>query len=129
MTKYPCIDEIGLTPYPSYTISGSHMKEPQVGGYQVCADDLEALLARGVRMNGSLEPEYKTWLMESNGRATTPTHSALLIDIKPIQRDTAEGLLREIVEKCTGWNFDKLLFKDADEKLQFVERARRLLDK
>lgn len=101
----------------------------------VFASDLERELSKAVRVYG-----HDTWDFENGGvpkkagmrfwdtnsdvivleRPIECTHSALLIGIEPIQKDTAEGLLREMVEKA-----DKYDRRELGE--DWFQRARKLL--
>jgi len=48
-----------------------------------------------------------------------PTHSALLINIEPIRKDSAESLLKEILDHHVQMK---------DQPLNWVDRARKLLE-
>lgn len=84
MSKFPLIENLGL-------------KLVQAGcGYQhdcVNAHDVEKLLSEGVEVFTATE---KAWMTDH----PEPEKSGLLINIQPIApKDTAESLLREMVEK------------------------------
>lgn len=92
---------------------------------QNLADYCNKILAeRGVRVSGDLQkPEASLpvcwWTIENPSGADT--HTALLIDIRPIVRDTPEALLREIIRK---WDDPGCIAMNV-----IVERARALLAK
>lgn len=56
------------------------------------------LRERGLRVSGKIESEYKSHLFGSGQFATDPsdTHSALLINVQPIARDTPEKLIADL---------------------------------
>ena len=59
------------------------------------AADVERLLKQGVRVYGRMQAPSDLWTMQ---QLPADTSTALLIGIRPTVRDTAEGLLREIVK-------------------------------
>ena len=96
----------------------------------VLADDLEALLAKGVRVTGDDNDGLGWAFFHRDPKISHPrqinaghTHTALLIGITPIEQDTAEGLLREYR--------DAMLHDDEERGLEYWaklhERAKRLL--
>jgi hypothetical protein len=79
------------------------------------------LAERGVRVYGR-GGEHKSFVTYPKEMLHwEPEFTATLIDIQPIPRDTAEGLLRELTELMDKYNS---AFKDCD----IAERARRLLE-
>ncbi len=58
----------------------------------------------------------------SEGGAMAKTHTALLIDVRPIERDTAESLWRELIKQTEKSNFAGATTE------RFIERAKRLLE-
>jgi len=82
------------------------------------APDLERELEKAVRVYG-IKPADQIWYFDQQG-GPSDTHTALLIGIEPIVRDTAEDLLKEIVA-CDGDGSTRL------SKQQY-ERARKLLE-
>lgn len=116
MTKYPLCEELGLTIETRY----------------ILAADLERILSQApvvdmveaCQMGG--KSFYRTITMADKDDAAT--HTARLIGIKPIVKDTAESLLKEILEQLDlrlkeyGGGFYKFEASDA------LERARKLLE-
>lgn len=105
------------------------------------ATDLESLLERGVRVYSSENLAHEgaistvIYHREDTARENYATHTALLVNVQPIVRDTAEGLLREM-EKI----FATSIWRQGDKKLNreiginnqakawdLLERARALL--
>lgn len=109
------MDEFKLTRALGFEIYGS------LGSKFVNASDLEALLAKGVRVYGAEYGDAKRlggWDCYENGR----THTALLIGIEPIRKESAEDVLRDLCEYIEG-NPNAIPFD------RIKERARRVLEK
>lgn len=91
----------------------------------VDANDLEALLEKGVRVYGRKSPTPNNWQFadfQNHCADYRDTHSGLLIGIQPIVKpDTAEGLLREFIATAHIHAFDD------SEWGRIAERARKLL--
>lgn len=108
MTKYPLCEELGLTIETRY----------------ILAADLERILSQApvvdmveaCQMGG--KSFYRTITMADKDDAAT--HTARLIGIKLIEKDTAESLLREIVyglsENQSKW------------ATKLIDRAKKLLE-
>jgi hypothetical protein len=113
---YPLIKELGL----DLDVFANYQN---CENWYVRAADLERVLSQGVYM--SMPPRKDTdglWAAHETVIGETligHTHTGLLIGVKPIQRDTAEGLLRELVNESTS-----IGQKGSD----LLERARKLLE-
>jgi hypothetical protein len=86
----------------------------------VRAADVEALLEKGVRVYGTPDIPAVAWGAKPH---MLDTHTALLINVRPIVKDTAEGLLRELV----ALDDKPLATISADCYSKIIERAKRLL--
>lgn len=82
---YPLIKELGLE-----VISRGI-------DHVVMVQDLERLLSQGVRVHGcdTANDENLWTTTNSNGE----THTGLLIGVKPLEKDSADGLLRETINE------------------------------
>lgn len=78
------------------------------------------LAERGVRVYGSFDNAYNEAIGAWGDKASDDTHQALLIAVEPLRKDSAEGLLREIVNM---WKQDVLHRDDLEA------RARALLER
>lgn len=120
--RHAMLKELGLKPIlGSLTSFTSGNLSP---GYWLDADDLLALLEKAPRVYGSVR-DTDGWicaLRESEMDAFGATRSGIVIGIKPLVRDTAESLLREIVA-----DHDKLRAVDPRPEWPLVTRARALL--
>ena len=85
----------------------------------VRASDLEALLAKGVRVYGEINAANQHAWTDTNV-IPGATSTALLIDIQPIKRETAEDVLRDWLRFAEASPFAK------DDSM--LERARRVLE-
>ncbi len=94
--------------------------------------ELESLLAKGVRVElckrENAIPEYQVSLSFH----TNKTHTGLLIGITPIQKDTAESLLREFERVfAKSWVAGKrstIVINDNAKAWDLCERAKKLLE-
>lgn len=109
MTKFPLCEELGLTIETRY----------------ILAADLERLLSQAPVVWGQKNKygvmewgKYNDEQMEIEGPSPFDTHTARLIGIKSIEKDTYESLLREIVRES---------FPLGETGNKLLERARRLL--
>jgi hypothetical protein len=82
----------------------------------VCANDLERALEKGVRVNAKLYDNgvFGEWYDRPQD---DDTHTGIVVGITPIERDTAESLLREIIK---AWRPD-------GEVGPLIERAKKVL--
>ncbi len=135
MSDFPLCKELGLEVIPNVTSQWG-----QGGSFQfnaIRAVEVEALLEKGVRVEcqklgeSNLTDQHGPgWNADEVGMwsdktvAHKFTHTALLINIKPIARDTAEGLLREYLAE-----YDKFIRgeHEAIPVTPWVERVKRLL--
>ncbi len=89
--------------------------------FQRCADAANRLLTeRGVRVYG-----YSLGWSTSIRDDESPTHQALLINVQPIVKDTAEGLLREFESLLESMRLDTGWREEADA---LVIRSKRILE-
>ena len=107
--KYKMIKELGLNVGRRNELS-------------VNADDLEALLAKGVRVTRQDLPLADCWKWgEHNSQNRSETHTALLVDIKPIQK--IEPVSKEELIEALG-NFKARNSTGKIEKLiERIEKA------
>lgn len=116
MSKFKNIEALGLVTYAHPW--GMERRSEEF----VRAVDLESLLSQGVRVynahSAQGRPYERTWF---TNETHTATQSALLIGMRPIERDTAEGLLREALADCR--TFGGLVGE------AWLERAMRLVGK
>lgn len=93
-SKYPLIEQLGLN-----TLEG-HRDYPEAPGYNqyVRAEHLERVLEQAVKVSGLTHDEGMEIMAFSKCEAINDTHTALLINVQPIVRDTAESILRDLVE-------------------------------
>lgn len=96
MTDFPLIKSLGLE------LIDGHRLYPDAPGYtkHVRAVDLEALLASAPVVYGVKDADDVGWCAHHD--AEIDTHTALLVNVQPIRKDTAESLLRELIEQCDG---------------------------
>jgi hypothetical protein len=81
------------------------------------------LAERGVVVRGIVDERgYDAYSSYEHGPGDT--HTALLINVQPIQKDSAESLLREIVD-----GYDKDQYQYGTKIHERIERAKRLLGK
>lgn len=81
MSKYKLIEQLGL--------NYAYMVGDIMHGPYVKADDLEAVLATGVRVRGTIGSVSSSWTSQLDPRRLDfpdDTHQALLINIKPIAK-------------------------------------------
>lgn len=97
MLKFPMIDSLGLLTRELHTD----------GTMYVRAEDLERVLAEGVEVfgtnladSGQCAGPTPQWFF-SLKREDKDTHTGLIINSKPIQKDTAESLLKEYLDSYT----------------------------
>lgn len=122
---FPLISELGLKVHadtlgvlPTHPMGALYFERKLATN--VRASDLEKLLAEGVMVCAHRGPSNLegVWIARPYEDVDS-THTGLLIGIKPIKRDTAEGLLREMIAAWTP----------SGEMEPLIERARRLLKK
>lgn len=109
--------------FPLIKVLGVNVINPQyqpppfnLNQHFVRAVDLERVLAEAPVVEcPSGHQDY--WYAPTLERSGNPTHTARLVCVKPIVRDTAESLLREIVRMIDACEADQ----------QLLKRARRLL--
>lgn len=120
MSQFPLIKALGL-----------FVQERCLGGKaHVNAADLEALLSKGVRVQAYKGPASRLggmWILEGQHDADS-THTALLIDVRPIERDTAEGLLFALLGAYEHAVENDDAAVSVEWRNKIVERAKRLLD-
>lgn len=121
--SYPRIEELGLAVSQRGFWITAESKRPDCS---VNADQLEALLESAPVVCAYMGPASRPggmWIPEANKDADS-THSARLIAIKPIVKESAEDLLREIVKRA---------YIDSQKQIRGVDdlinRARRLLER
>jgi len=85
---YPLIKELGLEPEEAQYWDPSDEV--------VCAKDLERVLSQLIKVTGLRKVEDDRWIF-SEYPSSGDTHTALLLNVKPIEKDTAESLLKEWV--------------------------------
>lgn len=134
MTDFPLTRALGLEVVPSQTSNGPNYiiatNPPQYSfEWYVRASDLEALLAKGVRVwfndYASTGKDGNVDCARYKPRASDD-HTALLINIQPIKKETAEDVLRDYLR-----NFDNGRGEhdwDGDSFVDWLERAKRVLD-
>lgn len=120
MSKFPLIEKLGVR-------VNAYENQPGVYSYEVNAEELERVLERAPVVFGRLVTSARgmSWLdlpIEKIHQPTTITHTARLLMIEPIQKDTAEGLLREFTNQV-----DKD-FGMSSPWQSLYERAKRLLE-
>lgn len=114
-----------------------HHKEPQAPGYTFYykADDIHRLLGVAHKMNCYLLGESNLtdqhgpgWMAEepSTRHEWLATHTALLIGIREIKKDTAQSLLRELLD-CFIVKESKGPF--GEKFTSIVDRAKALLER
>jgi len=112
MTKFPLCEELGLTIETRY----------------ILAADLERLLRRAPVVYGHKSGDLgnMAWVdYEKEQLHWTPTHTALLLNVKPIKKDTAKSLLRDYLveyEKFKRGEGDSISVEP------WVKRVRKLLE-
>lgn len=131
-TEFPLIEAMGIEVRMDYQVPQSPL--PNTRGWNslattdkwIKASDLEKLLEGAPVVKCGLDAdrldEEPWWIADAKGENTIYTHTARLIAIQPIVRDTAESLLREFVACC----------EVDDPKLRWGElrrRANALLEK
>ena len=118
------VRELGLTFVPMYTIHSTGMKS-ESGPMMVYATELESLLEKATVVYG--KDDAKAWFEgPTKDRPDVnfvrwETHTALLINVRPIVKDSAESLLREMVRVAQ--------FGHRAELDALTERAKALLGK
>jgi len=66
----------------------------------------------------------------SRPRATGDTHEAILIGVRPIERPTAESVLRELVESYDFCDWGNRTIPDHEDLYDtLIEKAKRILNK
>lgn len=100
MTKYPLCERFGLK-VDNTLVYGAFPGQPKEH-FTIKADDVEAFLAAGVEVYGDYDgktfsvPDPRLGL--KSGMSKPDTHKALLVGITKIKEETAEDLLRELIE-------------------------------
>lgn len=115
-SKYPLIEQLGLTALSAKPLGADSYVYRDV----VLASDLERVLEQAVKVTKQDE-KFTAYWNEPDVKGANPensTHTALLINIQPIVKDTAESLLRDLIH-----------FEDKSRlHPEFIARARRLLE-
>lgn len=64
------------------------------------AEPINKILAEGVEVTTYTEKglDFANWVAPLDRPGATPTHKALLINIQPIQKETAEDVLRDCLD-------------------------------
>lgn len=126
MSKFPLCERAGLT--IGYFTSGQR-GETYAATPAIHAGAVEALLEKAPVVQAkrfcknsalTLGGQFSAWSHEFE-IAQDSTHTARLIMIEPIQRDTAESLLRELMA-----SYEKVSWGQRNDEL--IERAKRLLE-
>lgn len=114
--EFPLLHSLGLTV----------CDYPATGTYWISASIAERLLEAAPVVSIS-HSEYGMNVFA--GESPSATHIAMLIGVKPIERDTAEGLLSKL-KNNTPYNGYKLTSFEIEEAIQLLleERARKLLE-
>lgn len=87
------------------------------------------LLAKGVKVSGYIEPEYQSHHF-SNGQFGfngKETHTAILLNIEPIEQDSERKVLEDLVRYQNSLDEQGVRCSDAIPELS--SRARKLLEK
>jgi hypothetical protein len=93
----------------------------------VLAADVERLLESAPVVHGLIEERSMGLALRSNlDRGPIDTHTARLLLIEPIVRDTPESLLRELIRAAEVWGFRRAV---RSYRTHVVTRARRLLER
>jgi hypothetical protein len=87
--------------------------------FYIKAEDVEAFLAKGVERKVELEDLLNQDICAVGKHGDNFTHTALLVGIEPIKRDTAEDIVRDLVNITNGYT----------ELEPIIERARKLVVK
>jgi hypothetical protein len=128
-SNYPLIESMGLKPLPGriYHNRGSQYaagSETEV----ICALDLERALAQAPVVQFDMSENMYRFYDKQLGDNEPHTHTARLVGIQPIVRDTAESLLRELIKNREDFELYTGDGAKALEQLKDIERrARRLL--
>lgn len=118
MSRFPLCEKLGLYVSPAhfYDMRALEEKEPALR-----AADLERILESAPVVYG--QPNIVGVLSWSNFRLESgDTHTARLVAVEPIVRESAEDVLRAIVER---WGHVGTL----SDGREFIERARKVLAK
>lgn len=125
--KYPLCEALGVQ---LRTMSGEFLNVPEAKGLTevVLAADLERIIKAAPvvygaeRVRGEMNREWLAPLTERNPPIGS-THTARLLCVQPIVRDTAESLLREIIAD------HEALLRVCPDRAEWplVTRARKLL--
>lgn len=101
MTNFPHVKALGL-PLSTGHITLHGELSGQWGSW-VRASDLEKLLEQAPVVHSHILPSdenrgpaYDAWFLK---KYNDDTHTALLVGVKPIERDTAELILRDLLER------------------------------
>ena len=82
---------------------------------------INKMLSEGVEVYSTTHTGHgKTW---NSAQVMDDTHTALLINIRPVKKETAEDVLREFIEEAEHW-FDG---NSCDIKPSLVKRAKAAL--
>lgn len=119
MSEFKLIDKwLGLEIIP-----GQEYMHPGYDGKVrvVAADALEAKLAEGrIKQFGPRSVGWHDWTDKAD-------HEALLIGVRPIQKDTAEGLLREYIGRLDAADWAQ--WESSAQIIEFNKRAKAILSK
>ncbi len=117
-TEYPLCAKLGLQPSQVTTSDGSST----LGEY-VPAGALERVLASAPVVFGCQTIEKDSLKRLRDWQDDGTTHQARLLMVEPIVKDSAEGLIAEIVERYKHWTQAP---KDFDD---LFERAKKLVQR
>lgn len=119
MTKFPLIEELGLKVLAKENGTMLTSFPAQVGyDYFVLASDLERLLSQAPVVYGKWRPDGEHGWVTEEWSEKTDTHTARLIGVKEIKKDSAEDLLRDLLEKFeAGHGFDMSPYMNRAKKL------------
>jgi hypothetical protein len=117
--KFPLIESLGLkTTNPAYWPPEVNMNRHDL----IFAEDLERVLERAPVVYVFKKDSKWVWMPTADG-FTIRTHTARLLCVEPIKKESAEDLLREILdaveEQGQSWPYPE----------KYIERAKKVLEK
>lgn len=124
MSKFPIIeDELGLVVH-EYKPNKGHMETVVLQKIEhehhcfVPAEPLERLFRQAPVVYGKWRPDGEHGWVTEEWSEKTDTHTARLIGVREIKKDSAEDLLRDLLEKFeSGQGFDMSPYMNRAKKL------------
>lgn len=95
-SKYPLCEAAGLEVVPKKKIDELLLPQDYVRASEVERMLSEAPVVYG--FDAHQGSDKRAWLFDERKNEDFQTHTARLVCIQPVQRDTAESLLRELIE-------------------------------